>query len=103
MPRTVISSVFFVLLAWSSIQPASAQQSACTERNTVLGQLAAQYSEAPVAIGLATNGGVLEVLSSKQGESSTIIITMPNGATCLIAAGESWEKVPRIAQADPSA
>ncbi len=56
--------------------------------------LGSKYSEAPVAMGLANNGGVIEVLSSKMGESWTIIITMPNGDSCLIVAGESWTEVP---------
>ena len=49
-----------------------------------------------MAIGLANNGGVIEVLSSQTGTSWTIIITMPNGTSCMIAAGENWEKVPRL-------
>ena len=47
-------------------------------------------------MGLANSGGVIEVLSSKTGESWTIIITMPDGNTCLIAAGENWEALPNI-------
>jgi hypothetical protein len=38
-----------------------------------------------------------EVLSSKSGTSWTIIITMPNGPTCMVAAGKNWEKIPHIA------
>ena len=84
-------------------QPVSAQQPACTKRADVVNHLAKKYSEAPVAIGLANNGGVIEVLSSKDGNSWTIIITMPNGTACMIAAGENWEKVPKIANLSPNA
>ena len=49
---------------------------------------------------LANNGGVVEVLSSKTGSSWTIIITMPNEPTCMVAAGENWEEIPHIAKAD---
>lgn len=77
--------------------PAAAQQLACAKRSEVLKHLAAKYTEAPVAIGLANNGGVLEVLSSNTGSSWTIIITMPEGPTCLVAAGEHWEKLPQVA------
>ena len=45
----------------------------------------------PVAMGLANNGGVIEILSSPRGATWTIILTMPNGVTCMIAAGENWE------------
>jgi hypothetical protein len=44
--------------------PAAAQQQLCTERQVVLSQLSKQYAEAPVAMGVANNGGVLEILSS---------------------------------------
>ncbi len=76
--------------------PVQAQQvqNLCTERSEVLGHLATRYSEAPVAMGLANNGGVIEVLSSGKGTSWTIIITMPNGVSCMLAAGESWESLP---------
>ncbi len=69
----------------------------CTARAEVLGHLDSKYSEAPVAMGLANNGGVIEVLSSRTGTTWTIIITMPNGVTCALAAGESWESLPLIA------
>lgn len=75
--------------------PALAQQApVCTDRGTVLGHLSTEYSEAPVGMGIANNGGVIEILSSEAGKSWTIILTMPNGTTCMIAAGESWESLP---------
>ena len=79
--------------------PATAQQQqlSCAKRSDVLSHLATKYTEAPVALGIANNGGVLEVLSSETGSSWTIIITMPNGPTCMVAAGENWEKVPHVA------
>ena len=80
-----------------SLPAAAQQQAACAKRTDVLKHLSAKYTEAPVALGLANNGGVLEVLSSKTGTSWTIIITMPNGPTCMVAAGENWEKIPPIA------
>lgn len=77
--------------------PAAAQDLACAKRSEVLKQLSARYTETPVALGLANNGGVLEILSSKTGATWTILITMPNGPTCMIAAGEHWEKLPHTA------
>jgi hypothetical protein len=86
-----------------AVQPASAQQLACTNRSEVVSHLSSEYSEEPVALGLANNGGVIEILSSKAGKSWTIILTMPNGVACMIAAGESWESLPRILKAGPTA
>lgn len=77
---------------------ASAQQSrACTQRDTALNHLSKKYSEAPIAIGLTSSGGVIEVLTAPAGETWTIVITMPSGLTCMIASGEGWEAVSRVA------
>lgn len=87
------------LITAFSLPATAQQQAACAKRTDVIKHLSAKYTEAPVAIGLANNGGVLKVLSSKSGTSWTIIITMPNGPTCMVAAGENWEKIPHIASA----
>ena len=92
-----------VAASFFAATPASAQSAACSARDEVLKQLSSQFSEAPVAMGIASNGGVVEFLSAPAGQSWTIILTLPNGLSCLIAAGESWESVPAIAKRDPKA
>jgi hypothetical protein len=44
---------------------------------------------------LAQPGQVLEVFASSNG-SWTMVMTMPNGKACLIAAGDNWEMVTKI-------
>ncbi len=66
----------------------------CGERRAVVANLEKTYSEAPVSIGLASNGSVIEVLASPTG-TFTIILTRPNGLSCVMAAGESWEDLPK--------
>jgi hypothetical protein len=77
---------------------AASAQMACTTRSEAAKLLDAQYSEEPVAMGLASNGGVIEVFASKAGQSWTILITMPDGRSCVLAAGESWDTLPRLAR-----
>ncbi|MCG8511930.1 MAG: hypothetical protein MI741_22160 [Rhodospirillales bacterium] len=72
--------------------PASAQ-TACAAHADVVNQLSAKHSEAPVGIGLASNGGIVQIFSSKDGATWTIVMTMPSGVSCLMAAGESWENI----------
>lgn len=74
---------------------AHAQQGVCAERAEVLAHLSGAYKESPVAMGLANNGGVIEVLRSDDRKTFTILITMPDGVSCMIAAGESWENLPQ--------
>ena len=64
---------------------------ACGKRGDVLAQLSQRYHEAPVGVGLAGNGGLIELLTAGTGSTWTLIITMPNGPTCLLAAGQDWE------------
>lgn len=75
---------------------ATAETASCAAREDVLTMLSQKYAEAPVAVGRADNGGLIEVLSSLDGETWTIIITMPSGVTCMVAAGEDWEQLPLI-------
>lgn len=81
--------------------PSAMAESVCGERGEFLQHLSQRYSEAPVAMGLASNGSVIEVLASEQG-SWTILLTTPNGITCLVATGDAWESLKRIA-VDPKA
>jgi hypothetical protein len=71
---------------------AAAQPMACSERAVIVSALARDYGEHPVALGIANNGGVIEVLASAK--SWTIILTMPNGVACLVAVGDGWETLP---------
>ena len=69
------------------------QTRACTQRMAALDHLSTKYAEEPVAMGLASNGGVLEVLSNDTGRTWTILLTMPSGMTCMLATGEDWERL----------
>lgn len=87
------------LVAFSLPLPAmAAGQMPCSERNDVLSQLGSKYKEAPSAAGITNNGGLIEVLTSDDGSTWTIIMSMPNGTSCLLAAGENWQAVERVAQ-----
>ena len=71
---------------------AAGAQSACAPRDQILGWLASAYREAPVAAGVTAGGELVEVLARPDGRTWTIIITSPGGRTCLMAAGEGWQR-----------
>ena len=81
-----------LLLSGSSIAfPALAEQAGpCVEHADFLDHLSSAYKEAPVAMGVTSNGHMLEVVASESG-TWTIIVTAPSGITCGLVAGESWE------------
>src|SRR5882724_6403148 len=68
----------------------------CGSRPEILKQLSKRFNEAPVALGLAKNGSVIEVLTSDDGETWTIMVSQPNGPSCLVAVGEGWEELKRV-------
>ncbi|SLN77043.1 hypothetical protein [Oceanibacterium hippocampi] len=86
-------SIAVGVLAGVLVCGAAAANPMCNDRTKFLDHLSAKYEEAPVSMGLASNGTVLEVLASEKTGSWTIIITNPTGQACVIATGDSWENI----------
>ncbi|KKN90072.1 hypothetical protein LCGC14_0231850 [marine sediment metagenome] len=83
---------FFMFLA---TLPATAQM-LCGPRADVLTNLTEGHGEYSASMGLASNGAVIEVFVSAidrdvGGRSFTIVMTRPDGLSCLMAAGNNWE------------
>ena len=94
MSRLPLLMLALPLLAATAAASAATDGSMpCGKRDELLGHLFGKYNEEPVAMGLATNGSVVEVLASHAGDSFTIVYTTPNGLTCMMAAGSNWETV----------
>ena len=74
---------------------APAQRTACRPRDDVLSILAAKYGEVPVAVGVTSKGALVEVLTSGDGNTWSIIVSMSNGTSCLVAEGEGWRNLER--------
>ncbi len=70
---------------------ASAQGQNCATRDLVVERLTSKYGESRQSIGMAPQGRVVEVFASHETGTWTITITMPNGITCLVASGQSFE------------
>ncbi len=81
-------------------RPPPVQPTVCRPRNDVLALLATKYGEAQVAVGVTTRGNLVEVLTTSDGRTWTIILTTPQGLSCLVASGEGWRVVPRTDPAD---
>ncbi len=81
---------------------AAVAQPQCDQRDSVLQVLEQKYKEAPVALGVTHNGGLVEVLSTGNGTTWSIIVTTPQGMSCLVAAGEGWRAMEQVAS-DPEA
>ena len=92
MWKTLALSAGFAVIASSAMA-----QPQCDQRDSVLELLAQKYKEAPVAIGVTHKGGLVEVLSTSNGTTWSIIVTTPTGMSCLVAAGEGWRVKEQVA------
>lgn len=101
MWKSVTLGLSLAIAATTAATPALAQ-SQCDSRDKILATLAKKYSEAPVAVGLTSKGGLVEVLSTGDGDTWTIIMSTPDGKSCLVAAGEGWREKEAVAlNSDP--
>ncbi len=71
--------------------PAVAEDQACGKRDKLIGTLQQTYSEKPVAIGLSQDGSLIELLTSADGSTWTLLVTLPNGTSCIATAGQDWQ------------
>ena len=83
------AAVFFLLPSL----PISAAP-VCGDRETVLSSLAEKYDEHPVEVGVTSQGGIIELLVSKDGATWTLLFSHPTGPACLVASGEAWQALP---------
>ncbi len=81
--------------------PASAAPK-CATHKEVMEQLANGFSEVPIAIALTSEGNVIEVFSRGDRATWTIVMTKPDGKSCIVAAGKTWESLPEV-PSDPEA
>lgn len=92
-----VGTTFFV--AGFSATPASGQAGLmCGPRSELIITLARDFNERPSAMGLTSNGGVMELFSSPAGSWTLVVTFAPDtssggGKTCLIATGEGWQPV----------
>ncbi|KKN25228.1 hypothetical protein LCGC14_0887090 [marine sediment metagenome] len=84
----------FLLISMGSAYAQSQPQ--CNERDNVLALLAKKYQETPIAAGVTNTGGLVEVLTDGKGGTWTIIVTTPQGMSCLVAAGEGWRWMKQV-------
>lgn len=87
----MVKMVLTAMVATAAFASGAQAAPACGKRDDVLAQLSERYREAPVGIGVAGNGGLIELLTASTGVTWTLIITLPNGPTCLLAAGQDWQ------------
>lgn len=92
--KTAILSALVLIIGSSLFAPAASAQPVCGTHSAVSNNLKKSYAEVPVSMGVTIGGGVIEVYASPK-VTWTLVITQPNGVSCLIAAGQDWEELPK--------
>ena len=99
--NSLFAGLVLSVVAGSNFANAAQPNPSCTDRESAVSHLAQKYREKPVALGLASNGGIIEVLTNDAGSIWSIIVTMPDGTACMIATGEHWEPVQALKAGSP--
>jgi hypothetical protein len=86
------TATFLALAAALLSSPANAQVP-CAPRQDIAAELSVRHAEALDAAGLTAAGTVVELWTARDGRTWTIVVTAPSGQSCVIAAGESWQRV----------
>ncbi len=82
------------LLAAVSIPAQARAQVVCADRRLVTDHLATNYDEHAAGTGLTFAGQAIELYVAESG-SWTIVVTGPDGESCIVSHGEAWQTRPR--------
>ena len=85
-----VGAAAVLLAAVSAPSAASAAPKVCGERAEIVKRLEQRHHETPNAIGLSSDGALIEVLVSPEG-GWTFLLTYPDRPTCVMAVGEAWQ------------
>lgn len=84
-----------VALSVARASPVSAQMAStpmlCEKRAKLMETLNHRFQETPTSLGLANTGAIAELLTSEDG-SWSIVLTYPQGFSCIVATGRHWQQ-----------
>ena len=71
---------------------ANGQSAFCGERSGIIEMLNEKYDESQTAIGLSSEGHLIEVFAAPSG-TWTMLVTYPVGLTCVVKSGLGWQQI----------
>lgn len=85
-----------IVAAQLAALPVAAQES-CGDRDAMALRLQSIYGEIQTGIGIGSSHELFELFTSDETGSWTILVTTPDGRSCLLASGKSWMgSIPRL-------
>ena len=91
--KTQLVTVAALVCAVFAPVVASAAGQACAPRDDVLNHLKSKYNEERRSIGLTSNNMVLEVYASIDGDTWSVVMSYPDGTSCVMAVGSAFEQI----------
>lgn len=79
-------------LAAMAAIPAHAEPERCGDRATITDRLKSGYGEEFAGGGLRNSESIYEVWMSAESGTWTILMTRPDGKSCVMAAGTNWRE-----------
>ena len=83
----VSGTLLVMLLAHAAL---SQTQQFCAHRDKMVEHLSLKYGEHRTAVAVVNEGTLAEVFISDGGATWTLLYTMTNGVSCMIASGRDW-------------
>lgn len=72
----------------------------CASRDAITDKLSTAYEETLTATGLQNADALIEIWSSEKTGSFTILVTRPDGISCVVSTGQNWSTIPATAPPD---
>ena len=102
VPVVAIAASLVSTVAVAEPPSPAAAQAPCKPWREVAQYLGERYSEHPVAVGLQSDGSLLQVYAATTTSTWTLVSMRPDGMACLIGAGKAWELL-ATPKTDPAA
>lgn len=74
-----------------TMDAAHATPTNCAKRASLIAQLNERYGESRQSTGLTPNGHVIETYAHPETGTWTILLTLPNGTSCMVASGKAYQ------------
>lgn len=84
-----------IILAIAIVSKAmAAEEIFCKDRTSIVADLKKHYNEHKVSGGLSKTGVLVEVFVSEK-RTWTILLSRPDGVSCLASSGQGWQREPK--------
>lgn len=79
------------IFGMAAIAPPALAQATCANRADITSNLAEKFGETHIGGGLQSGTQMIEIWSSAKTGSFTILLTRPNGISCIVSSGKHWD------------